>query len=125
LVLHSLGWYHSSCTFVTAIENDDNRYLIDDLEESKEFRLVMPVLGIPRTVAHGLARPFIEGTLFNSHPVPKGYAIVHVDRVKPGYRRSKLEYRGGNGECSPQGQRQTSSLSIPHDNFGEKKISLT
>jgi hypothetical protein len=39
-----------------------------------------------------MARPFIKGTLFNSHPIPKGYAIVHVDKVKPGHRRSKLEY---------------------------------
>jgi hypothetical protein len=49
-------------------------------------------------VAYGLARPFVEGTLFNSHPIPKGYAIVHVDRVKPGHRRSKLEYPEENGE---------------------------
>jgi hypothetical protein len=49
-------------------------------------------------VVYWLARPFIEGTLFNSHPIPKGYAIVLVDRVKPGYRRSKLEYPGENGE---------------------------
>jgi hypothetical protein len=41
-----------------------------------------------------LARPFIEETLFNSHPIPKGYAIVHVDRIKHGHRRSKLEYPG-------------------------------
>jgi hypothetical protein len=52
----------------------------------------MPVLDIPRTVAYGLARPFIEADLFNSHPIPKGYVIVHVDRVKPGLHRSKLEY---------------------------------
>jgi hypothetical protein len=58
----------------------------------------MPVLGVPRTVAYGLARPFIEGTLFNSHPLPKGYAIVHVDRVKPSHRRSKMHYTGANGE---------------------------
>jgi hypothetical protein len=45
-----------------------------------------------------MARPFVEGTLFNSHPIPKGYAIVHVDRVKPGHCRSKLEYPGENGE---------------------------
>jgi hypothetical protein len=70
LVLHSPGGHHSSCAFATAIENDDNHYPIDDLEESKECRLIMPVLGIPRTVAYGLARPFIEGTLFNSHPIP-------------------------------------------------------
>jgi hypothetical protein len=49
-------------------------------------------------MAYGLARPFVEGTLFNSHPIPKGYAIVLVDRVKNGHRRSKLEYPGENGE---------------------------
>jgi hypothetical protein len=53
-------------------------------------------------MAYGLARPFIEGTLFNSHPIPKGYAIVHMDRVKPGQRRSKLEYPGENGEFKLQ-----------------------
>ncbi len=98
MVLHNPGGHRSSCASATAIKNDDNRYPIDDLEESKECRLVTPVLGIPRTVAYGLARPFVEGTLFNSHPIPKGYAIVLVDRVKPGHRRSKLEYPGENGE---------------------------
>jgi hypothetical protein len=97
LVLHSPGGLRSSCASTTAIENDDNCYPIDDLEESKECRLVMPVLGILRIVAYGLARPFVEGTLFNSHPIPKGYAIVLVDRVKPGHCRSKLEYPGENG----------------------------
>jgi hypothetical protein len=63
LVLHSPGGHHSSCTSATAIENDENRYSVDDLEESKECRLVIPVLGIPRTVAYGLARPLVEGTL--------------------------------------------------------------
>jgi hypothetical protein len=53
-------------------------------------------------MAYGLARPFIEGTLFNSHPIPKGYAIVHMDRVKPGQHRSKLEYPGENGEFKLQ-----------------------
>jgi hypothetical protein len=90
LVLHSPGGHRSSCASATAIENDDNRYPIDDLEENKECRLV--------TVAYGLAKPFIEGTLFNSHPIPKGYAIVLVDKVKPDHRRSKLEYPGENGE---------------------------
>jgi hypothetical protein len=47
---------------------------------------------------YGLARPFVEGTLFNSHTIPKGYAIVLVDRVKPSHHRSKLEYLGKNGE---------------------------
>jgi hypothetical protein len=98
LVLHSPSGHRSSCASATAIENDDNCYPIDDLEESKECRLVMHVLGIPRTVAYGLARPFIEGTLFNSHPMPKRYAIVHVDGVKPGHCRSKLEYPRENGE---------------------------
>jgi hypothetical protein len=37
-------------------------------------------------------------TLFNSHPIPKGCALVLVDRVKPGHHRSKLEYPGENGE---------------------------
>jgi hypothetical protein len=60
--------------------------------------LVTPVLGIPRIVAYGLARPLVEGNLFNSHPISKGYAIVLVVRVKPGHRRSKLEYSGENGE---------------------------
>jgi hypothetical protein len=55
LVLHSPSGHHCSCTSITAIENDDNRYPIDDLEESKQYRLVMPVLGIPRIVAYGLA----------------------------------------------------------------------
>jgi hypothetical protein len=49
-------------------------------------------------VAYGLARPFVEGTLFNSHPIPKGSAIVLVDRLKHSHRRSKLEYPGKNGE---------------------------
>jgi hypothetical protein len=98
LFLHSPGRHHSSCASSTAIENDGNHYLIDDLEESKECRLLTPVLGIPRTMVYGLARPFIEGTLFNSHPIPKGYAIIHVDRVKPGHHRSKQEYPRENGE---------------------------
>jgi hypothetical protein len=100
LVLHSPGGLRSSCTSATAIKNDDNRYPIDYLEESKECRLVTPILSIPRTAAYGLVRPFVKETLFNSHPIPKGYAIVHVDRVKPGHRRSKLEYPGENGECT-------------------------
>jgi hypothetical protein len=95
LVLHNPGGHHSSCASATAIENDDNHYPIDDLEESKECTLVTPVLGIPRTVAYGLAGPFIEGTLFNSQTIPKGYAIVHVDRVKPGHRRSKRDIEFG------------------------------
>jgi hypothetical protein len=95
LVLHNPGGHRSSCASATAIENDDNHYPIDDLEESKECRLVTPVLGIPRTVAYGLAGPFIEGTLFNSQTIPKGYAIVHVDRVKPGHRRSKRDIEFG------------------------------
>jgi hypothetical protein len=98
LVLHIPGGHCSSCVSTTIIENDENRYPIDDLEESKQCRLVTHVLGIPRTVAYGLARPLIEGTLFNSHPIPKGYAIVLVDRVKSDHRRSKLEYTGENGE---------------------------
>jgi hypothetical protein len=102
LVLHNPGGHRSSCASVTAIENDDNRYPIDDLVESKECRLITPVLGIPRIVAYGLARPFVEGTLFYSHPIPKGNAIVLVDRVKPDHHRSKLEYPGENGECKLQ-----------------------
>jgi hypothetical protein len=98
LVLHNPGGHCSSCASSTAIENDDNRYPNDDLEESKQCRLVMPILGIPRTMEYGLARPFVEGTLFNSHIIPKGYAIVLVDRVKPSHHRSKLEYLGKNGE---------------------------
>jgi hypothetical protein len=98
LVLHSPGEHRSSCASATAIENDENSYPIDDMEESKQCRLVMPVLGISRTVTYGLARPLIEETIFNSHPIPKGYAIVHVDRVKPDHCRSKLEYPGENGE---------------------------
>jgi hypothetical protein len=98
LACTALMGHHSSCTSATAIENDDNRCPIDDLEESKECRLVTPVLGIPKIVDYGLARPFIEGTLFNSHLIPKGYAIILVDRVKPGHRRSKLEYPRENGE---------------------------
>jgi hypothetical protein len=82
----------------TSIENDGNHYPIDDLEESKECRLVKPILGIPRTVVYGMAKPFIEGTLFNSHSIQKGYAIVLVDRVKPGHHRSNLEYPGENSE---------------------------
>jgi hypothetical protein len=98
LVLHSHGGHRSYCTSATAIENDENHYPIDDLVESKECRLVTPVLVIPRTMAYGLARPLVEGTLFNSHPIPEGYAIVLVDRVKPDQRRSKVEYSGENGE---------------------------
>jgi hypothetical protein len=98
LVLHSPSGHRSSCTSITAVENNDSCYPIDDLEKSKECWLVTPILGIPRIVAYGLARPFVEGTLFNSHPIPKGYAIVHVDRVKHGQSRSKREYLGENGE---------------------------
>jgi hypothetical protein len=98
LVLHNPGGHHSSCASAIAIENGDNIYPIDDLEKTKECRLITPILVILRTVVYGLARPFVEGTLFNSHPIPKGYAIVHVDRVKPGHRRSKLEYPEENGE---------------------------
>jgi hypothetical protein len=98
LVLHNPGGHHSSCASAIAIENDENCYPIDDLEESKQCRLITPVLGIPRIVMYELARPFVEGTLFNSHPIPKGYAIIHVDRIKPGHHRSKLEYPGENGE---------------------------
>jgi hypothetical protein len=98
LVLHGPGGHRSSCTSATAIENDEKCYPIDDLEESKDCRLATPVLGIPRLVAYGLARPFAEVTLFNSHLIPKGYAIVHVDRVKLDHRRSKLEYPRENGE---------------------------
>jgi hypothetical protein len=36
--------------------------------------------------------------LFNSHLIPKRYAIVLMDRVKPDHRRSKLEYPRENGE---------------------------
>jgi hypothetical protein len=98
LVLHSPGGHRSSCASATTTKNDDNRYPIDDLEKSKDCRLVTPILGIPRTVACGLARPFVEGILFNSHPIPKGYAIVHMDRVKLGHYRSKLKYPRENGE---------------------------
>jgi hypothetical protein len=98
LVLHNPGGHRSSCAFATAIENDKNHYSIDDLEESKECRLVTPILGIPRTVAYELARPLVEGTIFNSHPIPNGYALVLVDGVKRRHRRSKLEYTGENGE---------------------------
>jgi hypothetical protein len=87
LVLHSPSGHHNSCASAIAIENDENCYPIDDLEESKECRLVTLVLGFPRTVAYGLAEPLDEGTLFNSHPIPKGYAIVLVYRVKPDYHR--------------------------------------
>jgi hypothetical protein len=91
LVLLSPGGHHSSCASPTAIQNDENCYPIDVLEKCKECRLVTPVLGIPGTVVYGLARPLVEGTLFNSHPIPKGYARVLVNRVKPGHHRSKLE----------------------------------
>jgi hypothetical protein len=43
LVLHSPSEHRSSCASATAIENDENHYPIDDLEESKECRLVTPV----------------------------------------------------------------------------------
>jgi hypothetical protein len=98
LVLHSPGGHRSSCASATAIENDDNCSPIEDLEESKECRLVTPVLGIPKIVAYKLDNPLVEGTLLNSHQIPKGYAIVLVDRVKPDHLRSKLEYLGENGE---------------------------
>jgi hypothetical protein len=82
--LHSPSGHSSICASVTAIENGENRYPIDDLEESKECRLVTHVLGIQRTVVYGLARPLVEATHCNSHPIPKRYAIVLVDRVKHG-----------------------------------------
>jgi hypothetical protein len=63
LVLHNPGGHGSSCASATAIENDDNGYPIDDLDESKQCRLVTPVLGILRIVAYGLAILFVEGTL--------------------------------------------------------------
>jgi hypothetical protein len=31
LILHNSGGHHSSCASTTAIENDENRYHIDDL----------------------------------------------------------------------------------------------
>jgi hypothetical protein len=98
LILHNFGGHRSSCASTTAIENTDNRYPIDDLEKRKKCRIVMLVLGILKTVVYGLVRPFVEETLFNSHPISKVYAIVHVDRVTPGHRRSNLEYLGENGE---------------------------
>jgi hypothetical protein len=100
LVLHNPAGHRSSCASATAIESDDNHYPIDDLEESKECRLITHVLGIPRTMAYGLARPFVEETLFNSHPIRKGYAIVLVDRIKLGHHRSKLEYPGENDKSA-------------------------
>jgi hypothetical protein len=121
LLLHSPSGHRSSCASATAIENDDNRYLIDDVEESKECRLVTPVLGIPRTVAYGLARPFVKGTLFNSHPIPKGYSIVLVDRAKHGHHRSKLEYPRDNGECKLEKNIGCHILWCKRDiEFGEK-----
>jgi hypothetical protein len=66
LVLHDPFGHHSSCASATAIENDENRYPIDDLEESKECRLVTPILGIPRILAYGMVKPLVERTLFNS-----------------------------------------------------------
>jgi hypothetical protein len=98
LELHSPSGHRSSCVFASAIENDDKRYPIENLVESKECRLVMPILGIPRTLAYWLASPLVEGTLLNSHPIPKGYAITLMDRVKPDHHRSKLEYPEENGE---------------------------
>jgi hypothetical protein len=86
LVLDSPGGHRSSCASTTTIENDDNRYPIEDLEESKECRLITHVLGIPRIVAYGLANPLVEVTLFNSHLIPKGYAILLVDMLKPDHR---------------------------------------
>jgi hypothetical protein len=98
LVLHSLGGHRSSYASTIAIENNGNRYPIDNLEECKECRLVTHVLSILRIVDYGLVRSFVEGTLFNSHLIPKRYDVVLVDRVKPGHSRSKLEYPGENGE---------------------------
>jgi hypothetical protein len=98
LILHNPGWHRTSCASATAIENDNNLYPIEDLEESKEYRPVTHVLGITRTVAYRLVSPLVEGNLFNSHPIPKEYAILLVDRVKPSHRRSKLEYPRENGE---------------------------
>jgi hypothetical protein len=46
LLLHSPGGHCSSCSSTTAIENDGNRYPIDDSEKGKECRLVTHVLGI-------------------------------------------------------------------------------
>jgi hypothetical protein len=48
LVLHNPSGHRSSCASTTAIENDENRYPTDDLEESKEYRLVTHILGILR-----------------------------------------------------------------------------
>jgi hypothetical protein len=56
LVLHNPGGHRSSCASATTIENDDNRYPIEDLKESKECRLVTPVLEIPRTVVLALIK---------------------------------------------------------------------
>jgi hypothetical protein len=49
-VLHSCAGHRSSWASATAIENDDNRYPINDQVKSKECRLVMLVLAIPRIV---------------------------------------------------------------------------
>jgi hypothetical protein len=61
LVLHNPGGHRSSCTSATAIENDENHYPIDDLEESKYCWLVTPILGIPGTVAFGWPDLWLKG----------------------------------------------------------------
>jgi hypothetical protein len=61
LILSSPGGHRSSCASATAPKNDENRYPIDNLGESKECRLVTPMLGIARTVPYGLATTLVEG----------------------------------------------------------------
>jgi hypothetical protein len=98
LVLSSPSRHRRSCGSVTGIENNENCYRIDDLKQSKQCRLVTPMLGIPRTIAHGLGKPLVEGSLFNTQLIPKGYAVVHLDNVKDGHHRSKLEFPREKGE---------------------------
>jgi hypothetical protein len=76
---------------------EKNYYLIDDLKESTQCRLVTHVLGIPRMLAYGLAMPLIEGALFNGQLIPKGYAMVHLSNVKDGYRSCNVEFPGDKG----------------------------
>ncbi|GJN06878.1 hypothetical protein PR202_ga24648 [Eleusine coracana subsp. coracana] len=75
-------------------ENQDN----DDTQTSFQVRLVTLVLSHARMVAYGLAKPLVKGTLFRDHPIPKGYAMVHLVSVKHDHRKRKLDHLGDKGE---------------------------
>ena len=77
----SSGAPWSSCASTGLPGEASIRHPMDDITESTPCKLVVPVLGVPTTVARGLAEQWVEGTLFNGSTIPQGYAWVHVDTV--------------------------------------------